>query len=422
MKKGEKLITNPAVVLRCDSLAATLFLILLFLVPAQLLASGFVVYNQDAKADGMATAVTSSIDNPSAVFYNPALLTDQPGFGVSISDTMIMADRSFKDSATGVTTDAKKQTNHVPSLFAKYTRDRWSVGIGIYNPFGLSNDWGNTWVGRYSATYSELKALFVTPTVAYKFNDSVSVGFGASYVDSSVDLRSAIPLTPYPDGQAKLSGDGYGVGVNAGIAIKLPRDFTLSFTARSPIKIRYDGTASFSTVNDLVFKTLIPQLRDTGVSTTITLPWQVTGGLAKRFGALTLETDVVYIGWSTIDSYTARFDDGRPSVTYRKDWNNAFSFAIGANYQWSQSFETQLGYMYDMSPVPERTMTPDLPDANKHIVTGGIGYRKGPFKANLAYQATFFQKVNSTGNIVGAPAGTYDQFLQMVLFTLSFTK
>ncbi len=166
MKKGEKLITNPAVVLRCDSLAATLFLILLFLVPAQLLASGFVVYNQDAKADGMATAVTSSIDNPSAVFYNPALLTDQPGFGVSISDTMIMADRSFKDSATGVTTDAKKQTNHVPSLFAKYTRDRWSVGIGIYNPFGLSNDWGNTWVGRYSATYSELKALFVTPTVA----------------------------------------------------------------------------------------------------------------------------------------------------------------------------------------------------------------------------------------------------------------
>ena len=148
----------------------------------------------------------------------------------------------------------------------------------------------------------------------------------------------------------------------------------------------------------------------------------MTAGLAKNIGALTLETDVIYIGWSTIDHYTARFSDGRPSVTYLKDWHDAFSFAAGANYRWSRSFETQLGYMYDMSPVPRRTLTPDLPDADKHILTAGIGYTTGPIKANLAYQATFFQKVSSVNNIVGAPAGRYDQFIHMVLLTLSFTR
>jgi long-chain fatty acid transport protein len=400
-----------------------LFLIatLLFL-PGQLFASGFLIYNQDAKADGMATAVTSSIDNPSAIFYNPALLPDQPGFGASINDTIVMNSRTFRDAETGTTADLKPATHHVPSFFAKYTRDQLSFGIGIYSPFGLSADWGTTWIGRYSATYTELKSIFVTPTVAYKFSDRVSVGLGVSYVDSYVDFQSAIPLAPFPDGLAKLSGDGNGVGANAGVRVKLPQDYTVSFTARSPIKIKYKGTANFYTANDFAFKAMIPQLRDSNVSTTITLPWQMTAGLAKKIGALTLETDVTYMGWSTIDRYTAHFSDGRPSVIFPKDWQNAFSFAIGANYRWSPSFETQLGYMYDMSPVQQRTMTPDLPEANKQLVTGGIGYIHGPFKANLAYQATFFNKVSSVNNTVGAPSGTYDQFIQMVLFTLAYTR
>ncbi|MGD0235795.1 MAG: outer membrane protein transport protein [Syntrophorhabdales bacterium] len=420
MKKMKKPITTFALLLQVRSLPPIFFLIALLLYPGQLLASGFIIYNQDAKADGMATAVTSSIDNPSAIFYNPALLPDQPGFGVSMNDTMVMPSRTFKDAATGTTADLKPATHHVPSFFAKYTRDQWSLGIGVYSPFGLSADWGRNWIGRYSTTFAELKSTFVTPTVAYKFNDRISAGFGVSYVDSSVDLQSAIPLTPFPDGEAKLSGDGSGVGANAGIRVKLPQDYTLSFTARSPVKIKYDGTANFYT--PALFKALVPQLRDTNASTTITLPWQMTAGLAKKFGALTLETDITYLGWSTIDHYTAHFSDGRPPVIYLKDWHDAFSFAIGANYRWSKSFETQLGYMYDMSPVPQRTLTPDLPDADKHILTGGIGYIRGPFRANLAYQATFFNKVSSVGNIVGAPAGTYDQFIHMVLFTLTYAR
>ena len=422
MNEAKQPITTRAFLFQVEALLSLFLLMALLFCPGRLLGSGFILYNQDAKANGMATAVTSSIDNPSALFYNPALLTDQPGFGVSINDTMVMLSRTFKDATTGATADLKPVTHNVPSLFAAYTRDRLSLGIGVYVPFGLSADWGRTWVGRYSSNFAQLESTFVTPTVAYKFNDRISAGLGVSYVDSSVRLQNAIPFTPYPDGEAKLSGDGWGVGANAGIAVKLPQDYTLSFTARSPVNIKYHGNADFYTPNDALFKTLLPQLRDTNASTTIVLPWQMTAGLAKKIGPLTLETDVTYLGWSTVDHYTAHFSDGRPPVTYLKDWQNAFSFAIGANYKFSPSFEAQLGYMYDMSPVPQRTMTPDLPDAQKQLVTGGIGYRRGPFKANLAYQATFFNKVSSVGNTVGAPQGTYDQSIQVILFTVSFTK
>ncbi len=401
------------------SLASRLFVTVFLFFPGFLFASGFVIYNQDAKSVGMGTSVTSSIDNPSAVFYNPALLSDQPGFSTTMNDNMIMLSRTFKDEATGTKADLKTTTHHVPNLFANYTKDKWSFGIGVYAPFGLSVDWGRNWIGRYTSTFAELKTTFVTPTVAYKFNDCVSVGFGASYVDSSLDFQNALQFTPFPDGRAKMGGDGEGIGANAGVRIKLPESYTLSFTARSPVKIKYDGTAKFYTPNDSLLKGLFPELRNTDVSTRITLPWQLSAGLAKQIGALTLEADVVYIGWSTIDKYKVKFSDGRPRLTLLKDWENAFTFALGADYRWSKSFETQLGYMYDMSAAPRRTMSPDLPDADKHILTGGIGYTVGPFKANLAYQATFYKKVSSLGNVVGAPAGHYDQFTHMVLVGFS---
>jgi len=404
---------------RTRFLAFLLVVILFF--PGYVLASGFVLYNQDAKANGMANAVTASIDNPSAIFYNPALLAEQPGFGISIGDTMVMPSRTFTDAATGSKADLKTTTHHVPSLFARYSWDRWALGIGVHAPFGLSADWGRTWMGRYSATFSELRTTFVTPTIAYKFNDCISAGFGVSYVYSSLDFQNALPLTPFPDGRAKMTGDGEGAGVNAGVHIKLPRDYSVAITARSPVQIRYDGTAKFYTPNDPVLKAMIPQLRNTDVWTRITLPWQITFGMAKKIDALTIEADVVYIGWSSIDKYTARFSDGRPQVSYIKDWDNAFSFALGADYKWSNSIATQLGYMFDMSPVPRRTMSPELPDADKHIVTGGLGYTAGPFKANVAYQATFFKKVSSAGNNVGAPTGKYDQFIHMVLVSFSYS-
>ncbi len=401
-----------------------LFLLMLLLQPMQLLASGFIIYNQDAKADGMATAVTSSLDNPAAIFYNPALLPDQPGFGVSMNDTIIMPSRTFRDATTGTTADLKPATHNVPSLFAKYTHDRLSFGIGIYYPFGLSSDWGRTWSGRYSTIFSQLSATYVTPTIAYKFNDRISAGFGLSYVDSSVEFERAINLRQLrlPDGESKLTADGWGVGANAGVLIKLPKDYRLSFTARTPVTIDHKGTANFYTANDAVLKARNPALRDSDASISITLPWQLTGGLAKTIGALTLETDVVYRGWSSIDRYTVRFSDGRASQIVPKDWFDVFTFSLGANYRWNKSFETQLGYAYDMSPVPKRTLSPEFPDANRQLVTGGIGYTAGPWKANLAYQATFFPKASSINNVVGAPSGTYEQFIQMVLFTLSFTR
>jgi long-chain fatty acid transport protein len=385
------------------------------LLPSQALAGSFLIYNQDAKANGMGLAVVSSIDNPSAIFYNPALLPSQPGLGISMGDTIFMSERRFEDSVTGVRTQAKKTTHHVPSFFTNYTKGPLALGVGVYSPFGLSSEWPQNWTGRYTSTFGEIKTVFINPTIAYKLNEWFSVGAGLSYVDSSLKLKQAMNLFPFPDGIAKLSGNGDGFGYNAGVNIRLPLDYALSFAYRSPVEIKYNGRARFYT--DSPFKPFLP---DGNVTTKMTLPYIFMAGLSKQIGKLTVETDFIYTGWSAVKEYTVKYDNGMPSQTFRKDWRDSPSIAIGANYRWNNFLETRLGYMYDWTPVPTRTLTPDLPDSSKHVITGGLGFNKGSFKMDIAYQATAYERADSRNNIVGAPRGIYNGFAHVVLVNLMY--
>ena len=400
---------------RSSLVLAKALLYFFILLPSQTFAGSFLIYNQDAKANGMGLAVGSSIDNPSAIFYNPALLPSQPGLGISMGDSIFMSERRFEDSDTGVRTKAKETTHHVPNFFMNYTNGPLALGVGVYSPFGLSSEWPQNWTGRYTSTFGEIKTLFINPTIAYKVNERFSVGAGLSYVSSSLKLKQAMNLSPFPDGTAKLSGDGDGFGYNTGVSIKLPSDFTLSFAYRSQVEIKYNGQANFYT--DSPFKAFLP---DGNVSTKMTLPYIFMTGLSKQIGQLTIETDFIYTGWSAIKEYTVEYDNGMAPQTLRKDWHDSPSIAIGANYRWNNFLETRLGYMYDWTPVPTRTLTPDLPDSSKHVITGGLGLNKGPFKMDFAYQATAYEKADSRNNTVGAPRGIYYGFAHVFLINLAY--
>jgi long-chain fatty acid transport protein len=381
-----------------------LLLLAILFVPTQVFGAGFLVYQQDAKAQGMGLAVTSSIDNPSAIFYNPSLLPDQPGFGVSMGDTIIFSERSFTDAKTGIKTDAKSTVHNLPTLFAKYTRENLSFGVGVYSLFGLSSEWPSYWVGKDSSIFAELKTSYINPVIAYKFNDIVSIGFGVSFITSSVTFKTGIP--GYAPVQTKLTGDGNGVGVNAAVTFKLPKDFNLAFTYRSGTTITYTGNVT---------------LPPTGASTRISLPYLATGGLSKKFGPLTLGADLVYSGWSCMNNYTVQFDNGYPSQTAVKKWSNSFSFGFGANYQLNKSWEFQAGYFYDQTPVPKSTLTPDLPDASRNLLTAGVTYSIANFKFGAAYQATFFDTADSTRTVIPySPRGKYDSFANIFLVNAAY--
>lgn len=382
--------------------------------PFNVFGAAFLIYNQDAKANGMGMAAVSSIDNPSAVFYNPALLVHQKGVGFSIGNTMIFPDIRYEDPATGKRTYVRTTTHHLPNVYASYTKNKFSFGIGIFSPFGLSTEWPKGWAGRYITTFAEIKTTYINPVFAYRVNNYLSFGGGISLVTSSVKMKSAVNLglLGLHDGIAKLAGDGQGISYNAAVTLKLPKEYTVSVTYRSPTRIKYDGRAYFYLPSPLVSTS-------TGASSTFVLPFVAVFGISKQIGPLILEGDVLYTGWSSMSSYRVISDNGSANAFFYKNWFNTPSIALGANYQLNKSLEIRGGYMFDKSPVPGKTLGPELPDSTRHICTIGSTYHKNSFKASIGYQATFFKDVTS---YLPAMNGTYNSFAHLGFISFEYNR
>jgi long-chain fatty acid transport protein len=392
----------------------TLLFFVIWIIPLDAFAAAFLIYNQDAKATGMGMAVVSSIDNASAVFYNPALLVDQKGFGFSAGDTVIWPEMRHEDPATGKRTYTRATSHHVPNGYAKFTTGDFSFGIGIYSPFGLSTEWPAGWPGRYLTTFAEIKTIYLNPVIAYRLSDRISVAGGVSYVTSSIKLKNAINMSSFglPDGAATLSGDGEGVNYNLAATARLPKGYTISATYRSPTRIRYDGRANLSLPAPL-------SPSSTGASAALTLPFLAAVGIAKQMGGVTLEGDILYTGWSSMSSYRVTSDNGSANTFFYKNWFNTPSISFGANYRLNKLLEMRAGYMFDKSPVPRATLSPELPDSTRHICTAGFSLHKEGLKLHVGYQATFFNDVRSYSPALG---GTYSSIAHLGFIGLSYNQ
>jgi long-chain fatty acid transport protein len=59
------------------------------------------------------------------------------------------------------------------------------------------------------------------------------------------------------------------------------------------------------------------------------------------------------------------------------------------------------GYIFDQSPVPERTLSPMVPDADAHLLSLGVGYTKNKFTIDVASMVLLFEDRHTRRNIDG---------------------
>src|SRR3990172_5072596 len=113
-------------------------------------AAGFRLPEQDSAALGMASAFVGQADNPSAVWYNPAGITQLDGTRVSVGVIGISPELTHEN--TNGTKDGARRDAHLPvQLYSTHKRnDKIGIGFGINNPFGLATDWSNTSFTRIS--------------------------------------------------------------------------------------------------------------------------------------------------------------------------------------------------------------------------------------------------------------------------------
>lgn len=400
--------------------------------PLQAHGAGFGVFTQGAYALGLSNAVTAHNDLPSAVFFNPALINDLPGIQVEIGTTLIAPRQEFTSAATGTAESA--DTEFFPStvFYTQNLSDEFSVGLGLFNPFGLGTEWPQDWEGRYLATKSELTTFNLNPVLSWRVTPNLSLAGGVAFLWLDADLQNKlnmalVGLGGFPDGNQIFKGDGDGVGYNMGLSAKLSERVSLGISYRSEIDAEADGTVS--TQLPAGTPGMVAAAFPTATAKTkITFPRQISAGIAYRISDKALiETGFRWEEWSSFDEVRITFDQpiaGQTEKVTPRDWDDSFAVNIGGQYKFTEKYALLLGFLYENSPVPDHTFEPAIPDSESYLYSIGFAadYKKFKYAISYGLQVKADRDKNNTISAAdGSTAnGSYDAYLHLLGASFSY--
>jgi long-chain fatty acid transport protein len=372
------------------------------LTPCVALGAGYGVYEQGAAVLGMAGAGTASVHDASADFYNAASLVRLDGKQAYFGGSWLTTHTSF----AGVypypgfgTTEAMKTGNFYPPTFywSNHLAPRWAYGVGVNSPFGLGVEWENPdlFSGREIVTKGTLRTINGNFSLSYALNDAVSVGAGFDALFAGVELNSVFQkIMPGSGGgkvniaHAQLKGDyKSGYGFNAGVLWSANPSWKFAASYRGKVDVTIDdGKATFKQILtgnagfDKVVGDSVPPNQKVGTL----LHFPAILSLAAAWNptpSWTWEVDANMTGWSTFDNLPLTFVR-TPAIndTLVEKYGDSWRIGVGAEHRLAK-FSYRFGYYYDQAAAPASSVTPLLPDANRHGITLGLGWTLGAKKA-----------------------------------------
>lgn len=415
---------------------------LLCLSPAPAHASGFQINEHSASAMGRGNSVVATINEPSAIFHNPAGLTGTEGTQFELGLTMIAPKGSYtgpglaSTNPDGTVVTQNTTSDFIPVPNAYVTRALSSkafIGFGFYAPYGLKLVWDNPdrFVGRTVSEQSDVKTFFLTPTIALKLSDMVSVAVGVSLVPATVYLRRTLgssdngqvlfPRGTYDrEGKIDLSASAFGVGANAGVQLAFDQ-LRLGLTFRSAVDLAFSGKAHFTLPTNIPSE-VRANFPDGDATADLTLPHSFGAGVGWVEGPLAVELSGQLTLWKSFEELRVNFSSLKPAPTSSspRNWTTAPLVRIGGQYQLGDAV-LRAGAGYDFTPVPKETVDPTLPDNNRFYFTLGGGYSFGVIRADLAYMGLTVAPRDAVVNVnfpQTAP-GTYNStFIHLIGLSL----
>lgn len=389
-------------------------------------AGGFAVREQSAWGQGSSYAGVAAGGSLSAMFWNPATMTQMPGLQ---SESVLSGILPYSANTPGAGTFGPalglggtgntSQDALVPGSYYswQFRPDMW-LGLSVNAPFGLSVNFPIVWAGgQYAAGSTYLKTYTATPSFAWRISDMISVGVGVQIQYAKADLSHCV-LAPCGLGAplAELSGHDWGYGFTAGVTVTPTPTTTIGVGYRSGINQKIDGTLSIS------------GLGSADASTTINLPDTVSFGLRQRLtsqwtGLATVE----WSNWSRIG--TSAVAAGPFSTAIPFQYQDGWLFSVGAEYMWNERLTLRGGLGYEKSPITDDVRIPLLPDNDRFWASVGGTYRWSPkLSFDFAYSHLFVKDtpINITaasGNpsFTGFPyVGSVDSHIDIISVAMKY--
>ncbi|NJB69109.1 long-chain fatty acid transport protein [Desulfobaculum xiamenense] len=378
----------------------------LLLCGAQAFAAGYGIYEWSARGNALGGTLIARADDPSAVAYNPAGITQLPGVNVMGGVTAIAPNATVRTNGRGEDGKGANSIWGIPhAYYTHQLSDSAWFGFGAFSRVGLGTEYidDEKWGGRYNCTYAGLKSVSFNPNLAFKVTDALSVAAGVEIItmefayDKAANLNASGSLPPssdpaFYDVKTKTRATGWAPGWNLGLHYK-PLDW-LAFgaTYRSQIDLTVEGKTHFSANPGAaaVIGGSAPLQSMFGHRTntkgTEPIPAATTFGvMVKPIDRLSIEVDAVHTDWSSYSHLTFEYDNALGERTSEKNWSDAWRYQVGAEYRLLDWLDLRAGYIFDESPINPDYADYAVPANDRQMLTTGVGMRFDEWTVDLSY-------------------------------------
>ncbi|MEO8842461.1 MAG: outer membrane protein transport protein [Kofleriaceae bacterium] len=351
-------------------------------------ANGFLLNEFDARAVGRGNASSATDSDPSSIYYNIGGLSIAEGTHVMVGGSLVAPFVSF-NQADGNKIDSNTSPQVIPSFFASTRLSKLiSVGLGFYTPFGLAMSWPDNSPTNDILHSQTLRTYFFTPSIGFNLGQYVpglTLGAGVDIVPATVELQQDV-FFGTDRGTAHLSGTATGFGGRVGAMFRpaaLPA-MSIGVMWRSNVKENFTGTGNFDA--PAPYRGQLPP--DGDISTSITLPQQLTAGVAyKPMPQLEVEANVIWTNWSQFKTLAIQVPSsagGTMTITTDEEYEDTVSARLGVEYTLPDvGVGLRAGYIYDPTPIRPQYLTVQLPDVDRNVVTVGASKAFGNYDVHL---------------------------------------
>ncbi|MGB7815220.1 MAG: outer membrane protein transport protein [Methylotenera sp.] len=404
----------------------------IFTTPLAAQAAGFALIEQSGSGMGNAFAGAAAVaEDASTIFFNPAGMTYIQGTQAVGALHLINPNTEFNNNGSvaglgkplGGEGPNAGDLAFVPNLYFKMDlNDNVKLGVGLSVPFGLKTEYDDKWIGRFQADKTELKTININPSIAFKVNNQLSLGFGVSAMRAEAELSKAVNAGALGEKHVTVKGDDWGFGFNLGAIFQATPDTRIGVAYRSKVEQHLDGDSksALTALNPIPTRTL-----NTNVKADVTLPENFSLSAFSRLNdTWDLLGDVTWTRWSQFKELRIVRDNGSTLTATPENWDNTMRYSIGVNYHYNDAIKLRAGLAYDEEAISNKFRTARIPGNDRKWLSLGAGWQVTPAsKLDIGYSHLFISdaKIDDNQNTValgaaGRVRGEFEGSVDMLSF------
>ena len=272
----------------------------------------------------------------------------------------------------------------VPGFFYVHKHsDRLRLGLSLAGTMGGGFDYGNGFAGRYSTIQAQLGAVGLSPSLAYRVSERISVGAGVSILYTLFEQQIAInpavvPTVNGDDGRLKIEdADDVGYQPYFSINYQFNDALLLSAVYRAEMDVELSGDVKVNNV-------ALPIGTDK-----VDIDWKnpqwLEAGVRYRYTDRdTLFFNAGWQDWSVFSENRLAFSGGvlNPVAQLDRNFKDTWHAGVAYAHQTARAGIYSIGFSYDSSPVDDEDRTFDLPMEELFKLSGSYSWETNK---NLGY-------------------------------------